>query len=120
MLKRKTDNKIRNFCEDNDIRLDTSVAKEEHISNGNTLGTIDRLVRALRELIEKYYDITNHKYIEQRRHDYEFREKQRQYYITYYQKRKERPNYIYQNIFFNPPTKKILLLVFLLTTAHKY
>jgi hypothetical protein len=24
---------IRKFCEDNDIRLDNSVAKEEHISN---------------------------------------------------------------------------------------
>ena len=29
---------IKKFCEDNDIRLDTSVAKEEHISNGNKLG----------------------------------------------------------------------------------
>ncbi len=34
---------IRKFCEDNNIRLDTSVAKEEHISNGNKLGIIDRL-----------------------------------------------------------------------------
>ncbi len=33
---------IRKFCEDNDIRLDTSVAKEEHISNGNKIGIIDR------------------------------------------------------------------------------
>ncbi len=32
----------RTFCEDNDIRLDTSVAKEEHISNGYKLGIIDR------------------------------------------------------------------------------
>jgi hypothetical protein len=52
---------IRKFCEDNNIRLDTSVAKEEHISNGNKLGIIDRLVRTLRELIEKYYDITGHR-----------------------------------------------------------
>ena len=52
---------IRKFCEDNDIRLDTSVAKEEHISNGNKLGIIDRLVRTLRELIEKYYDITGNR-----------------------------------------------------------
>ena len=44
---------IKKFCEDNDIRLDTSVAKEEHISNGNKLGIIDRLVRTLRELIKK-------------------------------------------------------------------
>ena len=29
---------IKTFCNDNDIRLDTSVAKEEHISNGNKLG----------------------------------------------------------------------------------
>ena len=52
---------IRKFCDDNNIRLDTSVAKEEHISNGNKLGIIDRLVRTLRELIEKYYDITGHR-----------------------------------------------------------
>ena len=52
---------IRKFCEDNDIRLYTSVAKEEHISNGNKLGIIDRLVRTLRELIEKYYDITGNR-----------------------------------------------------------
>ena len=52
---------IKKFCEDNDIRLDTSVAKEEHISNGNKLGIIDRLVRTLRELIEKYFDITGHR-----------------------------------------------------------
>jgi hypothetical protein len=39
---------IRKFCEDNDIRLDTSVAKEELISNGNKLGIIDRIVRPLR------------------------------------------------------------------------
>ena len=52
---------IKNFCNDNDIRLDTSVAKEEHISNGNKLGIIDRLVRTLRELIEKYYDITGNR-----------------------------------------------------------
>jgi hypothetical protein len=52
---------IKTFCNDNDIRLDTSVAKEEHISNGNKLGIIDRLVRTLRELIEKYFDITGHR-----------------------------------------------------------
>ena len=39
----------------------TSVAKEEPISNGNKLGIIDRLVRTLRELIEKYNDITGHR-----------------------------------------------------------
>ena len=29
---------IKKICDDNNIRLDTSVAKEEHISNGNKLG----------------------------------------------------------------------------------
>ncbi len=42
---------IKKFCDDNDIRLDTNVAKEEHISNGNKLGITDRLVRTLRELM---------------------------------------------------------------------
>ena len=31
------------------------------MSNGNKLGIIDRLVRTLRELIEKYYDITGYR-----------------------------------------------------------
>ena len=52
---------VKKFCDDNNIRLDTSVSKEEHISNGNKLGIIDRLVRTLRELIEKYFDITGNK-----------------------------------------------------------
>ena len=52
---------IKKFCDDNNIRLDTSVAKEEHISNGNKLGIIDRLVRTLRQLIESYYTITGHR-----------------------------------------------------------
>ena len=34
------------------------------------------------------------------------------YYITYYQKRKERSNYIYQNNFFNPPTKQDFIVSF--------
>ena len=52
---------IKNFCEENNIRLDTSVAKEEHISNGNKLGIIDRLVRTLRQLIDNYYVIAGHR-----------------------------------------------------------
>ncbi len=39
-------------CEDNGIRLDTSVAKDDHISNRNKLGIMDRLARTLRKLIE--------------------------------------------------------------------
>ena len=49
---------VKKFCDDNNIRLDTSVSKGEHVSNRNKLGIIDRLVRTLRELIEKYFDIT--------------------------------------------------------------
>jgi len=52
---------IKEFCKDNNIRLDTSVSKEEHISKGNKLGIIDRLVRTLRELIEKYYNFVGNK-----------------------------------------------------------
>ena len=52
---------VKKFCEDYNIRLDTSVSKLEHISGGNKLGIIDRLVRTLRELIERYYDILGHK-----------------------------------------------------------
>jgi hypothetical protein len=48
---------LKEFCNENNIRLDTSVSKEEHISDGNKLGIIDRLVRTLRELIERYYDV---------------------------------------------------------------
>ena len=48
---------FKKVCEENNIRLDTSVAKEEHISNGNKLGIIDRLVRTLRQLIDNYYII---------------------------------------------------------------
>ena len=48
---------VKTFCNEHNIRLDTSVSKLEHISGGNKLGIIDRLVRTLRELIERYYDI---------------------------------------------------------------
>ncbi len=41
--------------------ISNQVAKEEHISNGNKLGIIDSLVRTLRELTEKYFDITGHR-----------------------------------------------------------
>ena len=65
-----------------------------------------------RESILKYHALTNHIYIERRRHDCEFREKQRQYYKTYYQKLKERPKHIYQNNYFNPPSKKDFIVRF--------
>ena len=65
-----------------------------------------------KESILKYHALTNHIYIERRRHDCEFREKQRQYYKTYYQKLKERPKHIYQNNYFNPPTKNDFIVSF--------
>ena len=50
------------FCEENNIRLDTSVAKEEHISNGNKLGIIDRFVRTLRQTTHRNnFNITGHR-----------------------------------------------------------
>lgn len=45
--------------EQHDIRLDTSVSNENHISGGNKLGIIDRLVRTLKGLINKYRDIVD-------------------------------------------------------------
>ena len=44
----------------NHIRLDTSIAKEEHICKGVKFGIIDRLFRTLRQLIDNYYTITGH------------------------------------------------------------
>jgi hypothetical protein len=52
---------ITEYCNDNNIRLDASVAKTEHISNGDKLGIVDRLCRTLRELIERYYDVTGNR-----------------------------------------------------------
>ena len=43
------------YNNENNIRVDTSIAKDEHISaHGNKLGIIDRLVRTLKEMIDKY------------------------------------------------------------------
>ncbi len=50
--------KIIKNCEDNYIRLDISVAKEEHISNDNNLEITNILVRTFREVIEKYFDFS--------------------------------------------------------------
>jgi hypothetical protein len=52
---------ITEYCNDNNIRLDASVAKTEHISNGDKLGIVDRLCRTLRELIERYYDVVGNR-----------------------------------------------------------
>ena len=52
---------VKRFVKDNNIRLDTSVSKLEHKTGGNKLGIIDRLVQALRELIERYYDILGYR-----------------------------------------------------------
>ena len=43
------------YNKEKNIRLDTSIAKDEHITKGgNKLGIIDRLVRTLKEMIDKY------------------------------------------------------------------
>ncbi len=39
---------------DKNIRVDTSIAKDEHISQSNKLGIIDRLARTLKEMIDRY------------------------------------------------------------------
>ncbi len=49
------------YCKVNNIRLVASVAKTEHISNGDKLGIVDMICRTLRELIEKYYEITGNR-----------------------------------------------------------
>ena len=42
------------YNNENNIKVDTSIAKDEHISqHGNRLGIIDRLVRTLKEMINK-------------------------------------------------------------------
>jgi hypothetical protein len=37
------------------------MAKTEHISNGDKLGIVNRICRTLRELIERYYEITGNR-----------------------------------------------------------
>jgi hypothetical protein len=52
---------ITEYCNDNNIRLDASVSKTEHISNGDKLGIVDRICRTLREIIERYYEIAGNR-----------------------------------------------------------
>ena len=52
---------ITDYCEAHDIRLDSSISKTEHISNGDKLGVVDRICRTIRELMGRYYDVTGHK-----------------------------------------------------------
>jgi hypothetical protein len=42
------------YNKENYIKIDTLIAKDEHISQGNKLGIIDRLVRTLKEMIDRY------------------------------------------------------------------
>ena len=49
------------YCEKHNIGLDTSIAKTEHISNGDKLGIVDRICRTLRELINRYYELIGNK-----------------------------------------------------------
>jgi hypothetical protein len=51
---------FQDYNNEKNIRLDTSIAKEEHISShGNKLGIIDRLIRTLKEMIEKYRSVVS-------------------------------------------------------------
>ena len=52
---------IRKFCEDNNIKLDTSVAKEEHISNGNKLGIIESSNHMKRQRVSFYQKYLKYK-----------------------------------------------------------
>ena len=48
------------YNNEKNIRLDTSIAKDEHITKGgNKLGILDRLVRTLNEMIEKYRSVVS-------------------------------------------------------------
>jgi hypothetical protein len=48
------------YNKEKNIRLDTSIAKDEHISaHGNKLGILDRLVRTLKDMIEKYRSVVS-------------------------------------------------------------
>ena len=50
---------FQDYNKDKNIRLDTSIAKDEHINHGNKLGILDRLVRTLKEMIEKYRSVVS-------------------------------------------------------------
>jgi hypothetical protein len=58
-------------------------------------------------------------YIERRRHDYAFREKQRQYYIIHYQKNKEKSKCLYYNNYLNRPSKFDFIVSFSFSATHK-
>jgi hypothetical protein len=47
---------FREINESKEIRLDTSVANDNHFASGNKLGIIDRLVRTIKENVSKYRD----------------------------------------------------------------
>ena len=61
MLYEETEIKaFQDYNNEKNIRLDTSIAKDEHISaHGNKLGILDRLVRTLKEMIEKYRSVVS-------------------------------------------------------------
>ena len=51
---------FQDYNKEKNIRLDTSIAKDEHISaQGNKLGILDRLVRTLKDMIEKYRSVVS-------------------------------------------------------------
>ena len=51
---------FQDYNNEKNIRLDTSIAKDEHITKGgNKLGILDRLVRTLKDMIEKYRSVVS-------------------------------------------------------------
>ena len=49
------DNKpMRDWCEEHDVDLYTDVAKDDHISQGDKLGIVDRFTRTIKKLINRY------------------------------------------------------------------
>ncbi len=50
---------FKNLNEDKGIKVNTSVAKDDHFTSGNKLGIIDRLTRTLKENIHKYRTLGN-------------------------------------------------------------
>ena len=45
---------MRNWCEKYDVDLYTDVAKDDHISQGDKLGIVDRFTRTIKKLINRY------------------------------------------------------------------
>jgi hypothetical protein len=52
-------NDLRNFCEDNDIKLSTTISSQNHFSSGNPLGIVDAGVKNIKKRIRNYMISSN-------------------------------------------------------------